>query len=80
MTNSNIVRSWKDDDYLLNLSSQERAYLPDNPAGLTELTDEEMFNVNGGTTLVSIVVATVFYSAASVGAIASAVMTILTHR
>ena len=50
MTNQEIIRSWKDEDYLLNLSNQERAILPDNPAGLTELTDEDLVDVDGGTT------------------------------
>jgi mersacidin/lichenicidin family type 2 lantibiotic len=50
MTNQDIVRSWKDEDYLLNLSSRERAFLPDNPAGLTELTDEDLLDVDGGST------------------------------
>ena len=52
MTNLDIVRSWKDEDYLLKLSSQERAFFPDNPAGLMELTDEDLFDVDGGSTIV----------------------------
>ncbi len=50
MTNQEIVRSWKDEDYLMNLSGRERAFLPENPAGLTELTDEDLLNVDGGST------------------------------
>jgi mersacidin/lichenicidin family type 2 lantibiotic len=50
MTNQEIVRSWKDEDYLLNLNGRERAFLPENPAGLVELTDEELLDVDGGTT------------------------------
>jgi mersacidin/lichenicidin family type 2 lantibiotic len=50
MTNQEVVRCWKDEDYLLKLSSQERAFLPDNPAGLTELTDEDLLDVDGGST------------------------------
>ncbi len=50
MTNQEIVRSWKDEDYLLNLSSLERAFLPGNPAGLTELTDKDLLDVDGGST------------------------------
>jgi mersacidin/lichenicidin family type 2 lantibiotic len=61
MTNQEIVRSWKDEDYLLNLSSRERAYLPDNPAGLTELTDEDLLNVDGGSTVVCSAVAASLY-------------------
>ncbi|MCI0392490.1 MAG: mersacidin/lichenicidin family type 2 lantibiotic [Acidobacteria bacterium] len=50
MTNQEIIRSWKDEDYLLNLCSRERAFLPENPAGLTELTDQDLLDVDGGST------------------------------
>ena len=57
MTNQEIVRSWKDEDYLSNLSGGERAFLPDNPAGLTELTDEDLLDVDGGSTPVCTAIA-----------------------
>jgi mersacidin/lichenicidin family type 2 lantibiotic len=50
VTNQEVVRSWKDEDYLPSLSSRERAFLPDNPAGLAELSDEDLLNVDGGST------------------------------
>ena len=50
MTKIEIVRSWKDEDYLPSLSSQERAFLLDNPAGMAELSDEDLLNVDGGST------------------------------
>lgn len=44
-----VVRSWKDEDYRLSLSSAEQALLPDNPVGnVTELTDDQMENLAGG--------------------------------
>jgi mersacidin/lichenicidin family type 2 lantibiotic len=77
MTNQEIVRSWKDEDHLLNLSSQERAFLPDNPAGLIELTDDELVGVEGGSDSLLVCMS---LAAASMGAIASLIITALTHR
>jgi mersacidin/lichenicidin family type 2 lantibiotic len=61
VTNQEIVRSWKDEDYLPSLSSQERALLPDNPAGLAELRDEDLLNVDGGSTPVCAAAAASLY-------------------
>lgn len=49
MITNEIVRSWKDEDYLLNLSYAEQSLLPESPAGLTELTDAELKAAEGGT-------------------------------
>lgn len=49
MSTVNIARAWKDDDYFLSLSDAERALVPDNPAGLIELNDEDLSEVGGGT-------------------------------
>jgi mersacidin/lichenicidin family type 2 lantibiotic len=43
-----IVHSWKDEDYRMSLSSDEQALLPDNPAGLIELSDAELGGMAGG--------------------------------
>jgi mersacidin/lichenicidin family type 2 lantibiotic len=48
MSNVNIIRAWKDDDYLESLSEEERSHLPENPAGIIELSDREMEAVAGG--------------------------------
>ncbi len=42
MSQHNIIKAWKDDEYRQNLSEEERALLPENPAGLMELTDEAL--------------------------------------
>lgn len=42
-----IIRAWKDPKYRLSLSDDERALLPENPAGLIELTDAELGGVSG---------------------------------
>ena len=43
-----IVRAWKDEGYRNSLSEAERAALPENPAGLIALTDEDLGAVAGG--------------------------------
>ena len=47
-----IVRAWKDEEYRNTLSSNQRATLPDNPAGAIEfaqpqLEDESLFGPEG---------------------------------
>jgi mersacidin/lichenicidin family type 2 lantibiotic len=43
-----VIRAWKDEEYRLGLSEAERALLPAHPAGLVELTEEDMNPVAGG--------------------------------
>lgn len=42
MSQENIICAWKDQDFRNSLSVKERALLPENPAGLVQLTDEEL--------------------------------------
>ncbi|HEY6348726.1 MAG TPA: mersacidin/lichenicidin family type 2 lantibiotic [Candidatus Angelobacter sp.] len=37
MSTADIIRAWKDQDYLMNLSPSELAQIPENPAGKVEL-------------------------------------------
>jgi mersacidin/lichenicidin family type 2 lantibiotic len=48
MSHPNIIRAWKDAEYRLSLSEAERALLPDHPAGLIELTEADMNQIDGG--------------------------------
>ena len=48
MSNLDIIRAWKDEEYRNSLSEEERAQLPENPAGFVELTDAEMSAIAGG--------------------------------
>jgi mersacidin/lichenicidin family type 2 lantibiotic len=48
LNNLSIVQAWKDEAYRRNLSENERAALPENPAGMIELTDGELAEVAGG--------------------------------
>lgn len=42
MSHADIIRAWKDEEYRLGLSGPERAALPENPAGLLDLTDADL--------------------------------------
>lgn len=48
MSKLDIVRAWKDEEYCASLSETQRAALPQNPAGIIELTDAELTAANGG--------------------------------
>ena len=48
MKSEEIVRNWKDATYRFGLSDKEQALLPDDPAGVIELTDAELNGVDGG--------------------------------
>lgn len=48
MTAKDIIRAWKDESYRLSLSEEERLALPENPAGLVELTDADLGVAAGG--------------------------------
>ena len=50
MSQLDVIRAWKDEEYRLSLSDAERATLPDHPAGLIELSDADLFEAAGGTT------------------------------
>jgi mersacidin/lichenicidin family type 2 lantibiotic len=47
MAYQDIIRAWKDEEYRLSLSEEQRAVLPEHPAGLMELVDAELDNVQG---------------------------------
>jgi mersacidin/lichenicidin family type 2 lantibiotic len=48
MSDVNVVRAWKDEEYRLSLPEAERSRLPDNPAGLIELAAGDLGAVAGG--------------------------------
>jgi len=56
MSQVNVIRARKDEEYRQSLSAGELALLPDNPAGAIELTDGEMLAVEGGEVLLLIAV------------------------
>ncbi len=48
MSRLDVVRAWKDEEYFSSLSETERGSLPQNPAGLVELSDAELGSAEGG--------------------------------
>lgn len=51
MSNDEIIRAWKDEEYRNSLNAERKAQLPENPAGIADLTDEELNEVIGGLTI-----------------------------
>ena len=47
MSYRDIIRAWKDEEYRLSLSAEQRMLLPEHPAGLIELEDAELDTVQG---------------------------------
>ena len=47
MSDLDVIRAWKDPHYRRSLSAAELARLPENPAGLIELTDDELRMAGG---------------------------------
>jgi len=48
MSRNEIIRAWKDPEYRSRLSQAEREQLPAHPAGLIELSDDDLLAVTGG--------------------------------
>jgi mersacidin/lichenicidin family type 2 lantibiotic len=58
MSNIDIIRAWKDEEYRDSLTDDQRALLPENPAGMVELDDNELAGIEGGTSAPCISVVT----------------------
>lgn len=43
-----VVRAWRDEEYRSSLSVEERAGLPENPAGLATISDDTLRSITGG--------------------------------
>ncbi|NJR66509.1 MAG: mersacidin/lichenicidin family type 2 lantibiotic [Leptolyngbyaceae cyanobacterium CRU_2_3] len=48
MSHENIIQAWKDESFRNSLSDDLQALLPENPAGLVQLTDAELGTAAGG--------------------------------
>ena len=49
MSDFDIIRAWKDEEYRMSLTDEQRASMPMNPAGQIELSDADLGSVAGGT-------------------------------
>jgi len=48
MSDSDVIRAWKDPEFRAGLSAEARASLPAHPSGLIELSETELDGVAGG--------------------------------
>jgi mersacidin/lichenicidin family type 2 lantibiotic len=48
MSQVDVIRAWKDAEYRRSLTEEQRALLPEHPAGLIELTHEQLTGIHGG--------------------------------
>ncbi|MGH2416643.1 MAG: mersacidin/lichenicidin family type 2 lantibiotic [Microcystaceae cyanobacterium] len=61
MSNIDIIRAWKDEEFRNSLSEELQSQLPQNPAGMVELLDNEMEIIAGGRFALTIRTACFFY-------------------
>lgn len=47
MTNAQIIRAWKDEEYRSGLTDAEKAMLPPSPAGIVEIQEENLSAAGG---------------------------------
>jgi mersacidin/lichenicidin family type 2 lantibiotic len=50
MLRKDIIRAWKDPEYRNSLTAAQHALIPDNPAGIIELSDADLNAAAGGCT------------------------------
>lgn len=48
MKKIDVVRAWRDEEYRNSLSPEERANLPENPAGVAVVEDSVLASITGG--------------------------------
>ena len=48
MKKIDVIRAWRDEEYRNNLTPEELASLPENPAGLSVVDDSVLRSVTGG--------------------------------
>jgi mersacidin/lichenicidin family type 2 lantibiotic len=48
MPKLDVVRAWKDEEYANSLTDLQKAMLPANPAGILELSDQDLHGASGG--------------------------------
>jgi mersacidin/lichenicidin family type 2 lantibiotic len=65
-----IVRAWKDEAYRRSLSPEEQAMLPENPAGVLELSDAELQVIHGGNSALMSVLCSVLCHSIACGSFA----------
>ena len=51
-TNVDVPRALRDREYYLSLSEEERAQVPEHPAGENELSEEDLESASGGSEVI----------------------------
>jgi mersacidin/lichenicidin family type 2 lantibiotic len=51
MNKNDVIRAWKDPFYRATLSGEAQALLPRHPAGITELSDDQLVVASGASTV-----------------------------
>jgi len=79
MSELDVIRAWKDKTYRNSLSADELAQLPEHPAGMIELTDDELANVGGESAPVTTTTATPTLSIISIISVVSSAVTLVSY-
>jgi mersacidin/lichenicidin family type 2 lantibiotic len=58
MSTEHIIRAWRDEEYREALNAEQSEILPESPIGAIELSDQEMAEAEGGTSLFCVTVIT----------------------
>jgi mersacidin/lichenicidin family type 2 lantibiotic len=48
MKKLDVARAWRDEEYRNSLTDEERASLPENPAGMATVDDSALRSITGG--------------------------------
>jgi mersacidin/lichenicidin family type 2 lantibiotic len=58
MSTEHIIRAWRDEEYREALNAEQSEILPESPIGAIDLSDQEMAEAEGGTSLFCVTVIT----------------------
>lgn len=48
MKKKQILEAWRDEEYYLSLSEEERARVPEHPSGILDVEDDILGTITGG--------------------------------
>jgi len=65
MNKNDVIRAWKDPFYRASLSEDAQAALPQHPAGITELSDEQLTTWGASTPITTAITCTEYTFASS---------------
>lgn len=65
MNKTDVIRAWKDPFYRASLSEEAQAALPQHPAGITELSDDQLMSWGASTPITTALTCTEYTFAGS---------------